>query len=66
LLIRAAFRLQTVFSIIPLNAEEWKWVIIISFPVLIIDEILKWVSRTFIRPRTVDGEHAHYEKKKEE
>lgn len=36
---------SALFSITSLNYEEWKWVLIISAPVLIIDEILKFVSR---------------------
>jgi Ca2+ transporting ATPase len=39
---------STLFSIVPLNMEEWKWVLYISAPVIIVDEILKWVSRNFI------------------
>lgn len=39
---------STLFSITPLNFEEWQAVVIISFPVIIIDEVLKLVSRTFI------------------
>jgi len=33
------------FSIAPLTWGEWKGVLIISFPVIIIDEILKLLSR---------------------
>ncbi len=57
---------QTVFSIVALNAEEWKYVILISFPVLLIDEVLKWISRTYIKPRAMASEHKVYEKKKDE
>ncbi|KAI9290256.1 SERCA-type calcium-translocating P-type ATPase [Umbelopsis sp. AD052] len=39
-----------IFVIVPLNVEEWKAVMWISIPVIIIDEILKWISRTFIAP----------------
>ncbi|KAM7194717.1 putative calcium P-type ATPase [Rhypophila sp. PSN 637] len=39
--------LQTLFSILPLNWAEWKAVLIISAPVVIIDEILKLIERTF-------------------
>lgn len=35
---------QTLFAITPLNWVEWKAVLFISAPVLIIDEILKFVS----------------------
>jgi Ca2+ transporting ATPase len=34
-----------IFDITPLNFEEWKWVILISLPVLFLDEMLKWISR---------------------
>lgn len=40
------------FSITPLNFEEWQAVVIISFPVIIIDEFLKFISRNFITPPT--------------
>ena len=36
--------------ILPLNMDEWKAVIYISLPVIFIDEILKFISRTFIAP----------------
>ncbi|KAK4151468.1 hypothetical protein C8A00DRAFT_35872 [Chaetomidium leptoderma] len=39
--------LQTLFSILPLNWAEWKAVLIISAPVVLIDEVLKLVERTF-------------------
>lgn len=39
--------LQTLFSILPLNWAEWKAVLIISAPVILIDEVLKLVERTF-------------------
>ncbi|KAJ1554509.1 hypothetical protein HK096_003233, partial [Nowakowskiella sp. JEL0078] len=40
--------LAQTFSIIPLNQEEWLWVIIWSVPVLFLDEILKFVSRNYV------------------
>ncbi|KAK3695018.1 putative calcium P-type ATPase [Podospora appendiculata] len=39
--------LQGLFSILPLNWDEWKAVLIISAPVILIDEVLKLVERTF-------------------
>ncbi|KAG0284566.1 hypothetical protein BGZ96_011067 [Linnemannia gamsii] len=41
---------SNLFMILPLNAEEWKAVVYISLPVIFIDEILKFISRTFISP----------------
>ncbi|KDQ59419.1 hypothetical protein JAAARDRAFT_32974 [Jaapia argillacea MUCL 33604] len=42
----------TLFAIAPLNWIEWKAVLWISAPVLLIDEVLKFVSATFIAPPT--------------
>ena len=39
------FSLQTIFRITPLNWDEWVAVLYFSFPVIILDEILKFVSR---------------------
>ncbi|KAI9599303.1 calcium-transporting ATPase [Syncephalis fuscata] len=48
---------STLFSITPLNWEEWQAVLWISAPVVVIDEVLKWVSRTFVSPPTkIKGE----------
>ncbi|KAI1385054.1 calcium-transporting ATPase sarcoplasmic/endoplasmic reticulum type [Hypoxylon trugodes] len=46
--------LQTLFSILPLNWTEWKAVLIISAPVIIIDEVLKAVERQFFIQKTTD------------
>jgi len=40
----------TLFDITPLNWLEWRAVLLISLPVIFIDEGLKWISRTFISP----------------
>jgi len=42
----------TLFAITPLNWDEWMAVLWISAPVLIIDEILKYISATIIDPPT--------------
>ncbi|KAF2759378.1 calcium ATPase [Pseudovirgaria hyperparasitica] len=39
--------LQSLFSIVPLNWTEWKAVLYISAPIVAIDEVLKFVERTF-------------------
>ncbi|KAF9533483.1 Ca-transporting ATPase [Crepidotus variabilis] len=40
----------TLFAITPLNWPEWKAVLLISLPVLLIDEILKLISTTIVEP----------------
>jgi Ca2+ transporting ATPase len=37
--------LQSLFSIVPLNWNEWKAVLAISAPIIIIDEVLKLAER---------------------
>lgn len=39
--------LSTVFQITPLNLEQWLAVLKISFPVVLLDELLKFVARKF-------------------
>lgn len=39
--------LASIFSVIPLGLEEWWAVVWISFPVIVIDEILKGISRNY-------------------
>ncbi|PHH51954.1 Calcium-transporting ATPase sarcoplasmic/endoplasmic reticulum type [Ceratocystis fimbriata CBS 114723] len=39
--------LQSLFSIVPLNWNEWKAVLVISAPVILVDEVLKLVERRF-------------------
>ncbi|GAA5830237.1 hypothetical protein JCM3766R1_002835 [Sporobolomyces carnicolor] len=41
---------STLFMITPLNWSEWKAVVAISFPVIIIDEVFKFVSNVWIAP----------------
>jgi Ca2+ transporting ATPase len=36
------------FQITPLNWDEWRAVLWISAPVIVIDEVLKWVSNRFV------------------
>jgi len=40
-------RMQAVFQITPLTVEEWGAVLKLSFPVILIDEVLKFVARWF-------------------
>merc|ERR1711904_200168 len=37
--------MAALFQLQPLDMEEWKWVLIFSVPVLLLDEVLKFVSR---------------------
>ena len=41
------------FVIIPLNFDEWMAVLWISLPVILIDEVLKFITRTWIAPPTI-------------
>ncbi|KAG6013194.1 hypothetical protein E4U54_006996 [Claviceps lovelessii] len=45
--------LQSLFAIVPLNVTEWKAVVIISAPVIILDEILKLIERNFFMQTTL-------------
>lgn len=40
----------TLFSVVPLEREEWLQVLHISAPITLIDEVLKFISRTWISP----------------
>jgi Ca2+ transporting ATPase len=45
---------QTLFAITPLNWVEWKAVLYLSAPVIIIDEVLKFISvRVVLIPSTL-------------
>lgn len=44
--------MQTLFSILPLNWNEWKAVLVISSPVIFIDEILKFAERRLFIEKT--------------
>ncbi|KAI9650281.1 hypothetical protein NHQ30_000294 [Ciborinia camelliae] len=44
--------LQTLFSILPLNWNEWQAVLVISAPVIIIDEGLKFLERQFFMQKS--------------
>lgn len=42
---------QAVFSVCPLSVTEWLVVLKISFPVIILDETMKFFSRRFVEGR---------------
>lgn len=59
---------SNLFAILPLNKDEWYAVIWISAPVILIDEVLKWVSNTFVAPPVKVDSHGKVvvDKKKKE
>jgi Ca2+-transporting ATPase len=44
--------LADVFSIVPLSGSEWALVALLSLPVILLDELLKWLGREVFTPRT--------------
>ncbi len=42
------FPLQMVFKLTHLNVEQWMVVLKLSFPVILIDEVLKFVARNYL------------------
>jgi hypothetical protein len=41
-----------IFGIVPLSLNEWALVLLFSSPVILIDEVLKFVGRKFVNPHT--------------
>lgn len=49
--------LATVFSVAPLTWREWKLVLMFSFPVIVIDEVLKLVGRLMNKKKMREKKH---------
>ena len=58
--------LAQIFGIVPLSLNEWLLVFVVSFPVILIDEILKLVGRCTSQLRTSDVRGGRYSKHKAE
>jgi Ca2+-transporting ATPase len=43
-----------VFSIVPLSLEEWGLVLLFALPVILIDEVLKFLGRNFFGVQAVE------------
>ncbi|KAJ1721193.1 hypothetical protein LPJ53_004270 [Coemansia erecta] len=41
---------NAVFSVAPLGWTEWRAILLISAPIILVDEVLKWYARTFVDP----------------
>lgn len=50
--------LAQLFQLEPLNLVEWQWVVILSVPVIFLDEILKFVARQTQRKSNQGGSGA--------
>ena len=44
--------LAEIFSIVPLSFNEWLLVILFALPVVLIDEVLKFIGRNFVNTPT--------------
>lgn len=47
--------LRDLFVVTPLNLQEWKGVMFFSAPVIVIDEICKWITRNYVNPPDAPG-----------
>lgn len=51
-----------IFKLTHLNTEQWIMVLKLSFPVILIDEVLKFVARTYLEGeslQTCSSAHSH-------
>lgn len=47
--------LRDLFVVVPLNWEEWKGVLAFSLPVILIDEVCKFITRNYVNPPDAPG-----------
>jgi len=53
--------LQSLFSIVPLNWNEWRAVLLVSAPIIVIDEVLKFIERQIYLPKVKPTTHKKFE-----
>ncbi|PWN46693.1 endoplasmic reticulum calcium transporter [Violaceomyces palustris] len=58
--------LRELFVITPLNLEEWKAVVYLSAPVLLLDEVCKWITRNLVDPANKSEEEVDHQRLVEE
>jgi len=56
--------LSPLFEVVPLNKEEWALVMLYSFPVILIDEVLKFVGRSLTASANAKREAERLQNKK--
>ena len=50
--------LQTVFQVTPLSFAQWVTVMKFSLPVILLDELLKFVARNYAEGKQTPGQHS--------